>query len=248
MGLGKGETSGTSGGSSSRGNETNYYDTKKSNAVPRTWFRILWFLILLSMIAIAFVNIKPYVDAAKALGVTVVDATFIRFISAIPVVNAIAASLGVGVVWIIGFALWATFQLIEVMPVILFNHPGFLHEVIQESESHNRYGIKEGDDPTVANLKKAYNKLPVGFLENLSKIRLCAYVLDFCICFWRYSPVDSGKITDFFYFVMTGQFAKINGNNMMLALITLFGVEIGLNLLLWVGKLAFTVKKASKAK
>jgi hypothetical protein len=30
----------------------------------------------------------------------------------------------------------------------------------------------------------------------------------------------------------------------MLALITLFGVEIGLNLLLWVGKLAWTYRKA----
>ncbi len=232
---------GAASGSSSGGPHTS-----KSSSVPKTWFRVLWFLILLSMVAIAVVNIKPYVDAAQQLGVTIVDATFIKFISVIPVVNAIASTLGIGVAWVIGTALWGMFQLIEVMPVILYNNPNFLHEVIQEAEQSSKYAIKDNDDPTVANLKKVYNKLPVAFLENLSKIRLAAYAVDFCICFWRYSPVASGKITDFFYYVMTGQFSKINTNNLMLALITLFSVEIGLNLLLWVGKLAWTYRKAEK--
>jgi hypothetical protein len=236
MALGnKGTTSGSNKGGS---------HTSKSSSVPKTWFRVLWFLILLSMVALAVVNIKPYVDAAQALGVTIVDATLIKFISWIPIINAIASSLGVGVVWVIGTALWGMFQVIEILPVILYNHPSFLHEVIQDAEQSSKYTIKDNDDPTVVNLKKVYNKLPVAFLENLSKIRLAAYAVDFCICFWRYSPVASGKITDFFYYVLTGQFNKINTNNLMLALITLFGVEIGLNLLLWVGKLAWTYRKA----
>ena len=236
MALGnKGTAKGSSSGSS---------HSPKSSSVPKTWFRILWFLILLSMVVIAIVNIKPYVDAAQQLGVTIVDATFIKFISVIPVVNAIASTLGVGVAWVIGTALWGMFQVIEILPVILYNHPSFLHEVIQDAEQSSKYTIKDNDDPTVVNLKKVYNKLPVAFLENLSKIRLAAYAVDFCICFWRYSPVASGKITDFFYYVLTGQFNKINTNNLMLALITLFGVEIGLNLLLWVGKLAWTYRKA----
>lgn len=232
--------------SSSSSSAPNYYNN--SNAIPRTWFKVLWFLLLLSMVAVAVLNIKPYVDAAQALGVTIVDAAFIRFISFIPIVNAIAQSLGIGVVWVIGTALWGVFQLIEVLPVILYNHPGFLQEVIQDAESQTKYAIKDNDDPTVAGLKRVYNKIPVAFLENLSKIRLAAYVADFCICFWKYSPVRSGKLTDFFYYIMTGQFQKIDTGNLVLALITLFGVEIALNLLLWVGKLAFTVKKASQSK
>lgn len=247
MGLGNGSSSSSAKSGSSARSGTGGRSSKAS-AVPKTWFRVLWFLILLSMVVIAVVNIKPYVDAAQALGVTIVDATLIKLISVIPLINALAATLGIGVVWIIGAALWATFQLIEVLPVILYNHPGFLEEVITDAESSHQYAVKDNDDPTVAGLKKVYNKLPVAFLENLGKIRLCAYVIDFCICFWRYSPVPSGKITDFFYFVATGQFNKINSNNLALALITLFGVEIGLNLLLWVGKLAFTVKQASERK
>lgn len=224
----------------------NYYNASASNNVPKRWFQVLWFFLLLSMVVIAVVNIKPYVDAAQALGVTIVDATFIRLISVIPVVNAIASLLGVGVAWVIGTVLWGTFQIIELLPVIMYNHPGFLEEVIQSSETITKYSIKQDEDPTVANLKKIYNKLPVSFLENLAKIRLVAYVIDFFICFWRYSPVPSGKITDFFYFSATGQWQKINTNNLILAVVTLFGVEIGLQLLLWVGKLAFTAKRASE--
>lgn len=225
---------------------SNYYSGSASNNAPKNWFRVLWFFLLLSMVVIAVVNIKPYVDAAQALGVTIVDAAFIRFISLIPVVNAIASLLGVGVAWVVGTVLWGTFQIIELLPVIMYNHPGFLEEVIQDAEQNSKYSIKSDEDPTVANLKKAYNKLPVSFLENLGKIRLVAYVIDFCICFWRYSPVSSGKITDFFYFSVTGQWQKINTNNLILAIVTLFGVEIALNLLLWVGKLAFTAKRASE--
>lgn len=242
MAVGK---KGSSGSSSSSGGNTRT-SRGNSSSVPKTWFRVLWFLILLSMLTIAIVNIKPYVDAASALGVTIVDAAFIKFISWIPVVNWLASTLGVGVTWIIGTALWGTFQLIEVLPVILYNHPGFLQEVIQDSESHSQYAVKDNDEPTVAGLKRVYNKLPIAFLENLGKVRLVAYTIDFCICFWKYSPVASGKITDFFYYVMTGQFNKIDGGNLALALITLFGVEIGLNLLLWVGKLAFTAKRATQ--
>jgi hypothetical protein len=227
----------------SSSSETNYY---KPNTAPKNWFRLLWVLVLIAMVAVAVVNIKPYVDAVRNLGVTIVDATFIKFISVIPIVNAIASGLGVGVVWVIGIALWGVFQIIEVLPVILYNHPGFLEEVIQDAESYTKFAIKESDDPTVAVLKRGYNKLPVSFLENLAKIRLVAYVADFCICFWCYSPVSSGKITDFFYYIFTGQWQLINGNNLMFALITLFGVEIALNLLLWVGKLAFTMKRASE--
>ncbi|BDA73079.1 hypothetical protein CAL7716_072450 [Calothrix sp. PCC 7716] len=233
-------------GTASGGAGWTYYNASASNNVPKNWFRVLWFFLLLSMVVIAVVNIKPYVDAAQALGVTIVDATFIRLVSVIPVVNAIASLLGVGVAWVVGTVLWGTFQIIELLPVIMFNHPGFLEEVIKDAEQNSKYQIKEDEDPTVANLKKAYNKLPVSFLENLGKIRLVAYVIDFCICFWRYSPVASGKITDFFYFSVTGQWQKINTNNLILAIVTLFGVEIALNLLLWVGKLAFTAKRASE--
>jgi hypothetical protein len=223
------------------GAKNNSSSKQSPSSVPRTWFKVLWFFLLLSIVAIALINIKPYVDAVASLGLNVIGG--IDFFSKIPFFNGIGLALGVGIAGITGFCLWATFQLIEVLPVILYNHPGFLEEVIRDADSQTKYAIKDNDDPTVQVLKKTYNTLPTAFLDNLSRIRLAAYTLDFLICFWKYSPVESGKITDFFYFILTGQWERILFLNLILALITLFGVELGLNLLLWVGKLAFTINR-----
>ena len=193
-------------------------------------------------------RIIPDIDSTNLvshLGLKFLDKFVLRFLASIPIVNAIVKAGGGIVSLICGIALWTVFQIIEVLPVVLYNHSGFLESVINDAESGRKYAIKHDEDPTVRGLKEIYNKLPVTFLENLAKVRALAYALDFCICFWAYSPVKSGKITDFFYVLATGQWNKIDFSNLLLALTTLFGVEIAVMLLLWVGKLAFTVRRAA---
>ncbi|MDF5721519.1 MAG: hypothetical protein PUP91_13770 [Rhizonema sp. PD37] len=212
---------------------------------PRWIFKALWLVTLVAAGAIAFANVRPYVNLVKHLGLKFLDRFVLQFLASIPIVNAIAAAGGGLVTLVCGVALWGVFQIIEVLPVVLYNHAGFLEEVIGDAESGRKYATKHDDDPTVRGLKEVYNKLPVAFLENLAKVRAIAYALDFCICFWNYSPVKSGRITDFFYVLSTGQWNKIDFSNLLLALTTLFGVEISIMLLLWVGKLAFTMKRAA---
>lgn len=220
--------------------------SQRTNSTHPKWiFKALYFATLLAASAVAFANMRPYVNLIRHLGLQLLDKFILKFLASIPIVNVIA-SAGIGVVSLVcGVALWGSFQLIEVLPVVLYNHAGFLEEVIADAESGRKYNIKQDEDPTVRGLKEVYNKLPVAFLENLAKVRAIAYALDFAICFWNYSPVRSGKITDFFYILATGQWGKIDWSNLLLALTTLFGVEVAVMLLLWVGKLAFTVKRAA---
>ena len=216
-----------------------------ASAPPRWIFKILWVATLIAAGAVAFANIRPYVNLIKHLGLRFLDKFLIQFIASIPIINALAAA-GVGLVTLIsGIALWAVFQIIEVLPVVLYNHAGFLEEVISDAESGRQYVAKPEEDSTIRGLKQIYNKLPVAFLENLAKVRMTAYALDACICFWSYSPVKSGNIADFFYFLVTGQWGKIDFSNLLLALTTLFGVEIGVMLLLWIGKFVSTMQKAT---
>ena len=192
-------------------------------------------------------RIIPDIDSTNLVnhfGLKFLDRFLLRFLASIPIINAIASAGGGIVSLICGIALWGVFQLIEVLPVVLYNHAGFLEEVIADAESGRKYATKYDEDPTVRGLKEIYNRLPVAFLENLAKVRAIAYALDFCICFWNYSPVRSGRIGDFFYVLATGQWKKIDWSNLLLALTTLFGVEVAVMLLLWVGKLAFTMKRA----
>ena len=219
--------------------------SRPRNQPPRWIFKTLWFCTLLAAGAVAFANMRPYINIVRHFGLGFLDKFIMRAIAGIPIINAIAAA-GIGVVTLItGIALWAVFQLIEVLPVVIYNHEGFLEEVITDAESGKKYSVSEDEDPTIKGLKQIYNKLPIAFLENLAKVRAIAYALDFCICFWNYSPVKSGKITDFFYILATGQWGKIDFSNLLLALVTLFGVEVAVMLLLWVGKLAFTMQRAT---
>ena len=212
---------------------------------PQWIFKLLWGATLVAAGAIAIANMRPYINVVKHLGLHLLDKFVLQFLAGLPIINAIAAA-GIGLVSLVcGVALWTTFQIIEVLPVVLYNHAGFLEEVIADAEAGRKYALKHDEDPTVRGLKQVYNKLPVAFLENLAKIRALAYALDFCICEWNYSPVKSGKFGDFFYVLATGQWTKIDWSNLLLALITLFGVEVAVMLLLWVGRLAFVVKRAA---
>ena len=233
----KGSKSGSNSGGSSSARESN-------PPYPQWIFKILWVSAAISLGAIAFANIRPYVNLMRHMGLHFIDKFLLHVLAAIPIVNALFAAGGSLVSLVAGTALWAVFQIIEVLPVILYNHSGFLEEVISDAESGRKYATSHDEDPTIRGLKQIYNKLPVAFLDNLAKVRMIAYALDFCICFWSYSPVKSGNIGDFFYVLATGQWSKIDFNNLLLALTTLFGVEVAVMLLLWIGKLAFTMKRA----
>ena len=212
---------------------------------PRWIFKLLWGATLVAAGALAFANMKPYINIVQHLGLHFLDKFILSFLAGLPIINAIAAA-GIGLVSLVcGVALWAIFQIVETLPVILYNHAAFLEQVIADAEEGRKYTVKNYEDPTIRGLKEVYNKLPVAFLENLAKVRAVAYALDFCVCFWNYSPVKSGKFGDFFYVLATGQWNLIDWSNLLLALTTLFGVEIAVMLLLWVGKLAFTVRRAA---
>ncbi|MHC5719502.1 MAG: hypothetical protein ACYTX0_47515, partial [Nostoc sp.] len=59
-----------------------------------------------------------------------------------------------------------------------------------------------------------------------------------------YSPVASGKFSDFFWYLATGQWGKFDYANLSLALLTLFAIEVIISLIIWVGKLSYAIKEA----
>lgn len=151
-----------------------------------------------------------------------------------------------GITWLLGLILWGIVQIIELLPIILYNHEGFMATVIGQADRRTRYTEKETDDPTLKQMKRIYNAMPTSMIRNLERLRIGVYVLDFLICFTVYSPVASGKITDFFWIISTGQWGQINVGNLLLAAITLFAVELIVSLIIWVGKLAYNYNESTK--
>jgi hypothetical protein len=203
----------------------------------------LW---LISAFWFAYLNIQPYATAVAFLSNRSINQAFLELISVIPIINGAAASLGTGIVWILGSVLWGVIQIIEVLPLILYSHTSFLEEVITNADSRSKYAIKESDDPTLSFLKKTYNALPVSVISNLESLKIFTYTVDFFICITVYSPVRSGNFFDFIKILSTGQWSKIVYENLMLAIIALFAIEIIVSLIIWVGKLAFALKASAR--
>ncbi|MUH00342.1 hypothetical protein F7734_51960 [Scytonema sp. UIC 10036] len=231
----------TSGGSSSAGS-----GGQKKKKTPQKWLRILYWGLVGCGIYFAYLNITPYARAVEFLGGRTVSQAFLYLISVIPIVNGIAAIVGQGITWLLGAMLWGVIQIIEVLPLILYNHEGFMSQVISNADSRAKYQIKDTDDPTLAMLKRTYNALPISVVSNLEKLKIATYTVDFLICITVYSPVASGKFSDFFWILATGQWGKLDYGNLALALITLFAIEIIVSLIIWVGKLSYAVKEGTK--
>jgi hypothetical protein len=242
-----GNKTGTSsaGGNQSRQTTTSRA-TNSNTKIPRLWLRILYWGLVASAIWFAYLNIQPYAVAVSYLSGKGANASFIKFISIIPVINGIAATIGTGIIWILGTILWGTIQIIEVLPLILYSHESFLSTVIGNADSRSRYQVKEGDDPTLSMLKKTYNALPTAIISNLEVLKIFTYTVDFFICITVYSPVASGKFQDFFWVLATGQWNKLIYENLILAIVTLFAIEVIISLIIWVGKMAFALKQSSK--
>lgn len=218
------------------GNE-NMENQKSEGFNPQTSLKILYWGLVVAGVWFALLNIQPYQKAVIFLSGGILKGVFATLNSDSGLRAVITVS------WIVGAVLWVVIQIIEVLPLILFNHTGFLAYFIGASQSHKHYQIQESDDPTLKALKKTYNALPTSVVSNLETLKIFTYTVDFLICLTVYSPVRSGKITDFILYLSTGQFSKILWDNILLALITLFAVETIICLIIWVGKLAFALKE-----
>lgn len=221
-------------------------DSKRNKSKPNTWLRLLYWGLVAASFWFAYLNIQPYEKVVSLLSGKTLNGAFLYLISAIPVVNGIAAIVGKGITWILGTVLWGVIQIIEVLPLILYNHEKFVQTVITSADSRSKYQLSENDDPTLKALKKTYNALPTSVISNLEMLKVFTYTIDFLICITVYSPVASGKFSDFFFILATGQWGKLDYGNLALAFITLFAIEVIISLIIWVGKLSYAIQESSK--
>jgi hypothetical protein len=220
----------------------------KTKVKSNKWLVLLYWGLVLSAIWFAYLNIQPYEKAVAFLSGKTLDSTFLYIISAIPVINGIAAFFAKSITWILGAILWGVIQIIEVLPLVLYNHQKFMENMISSADSRTKYTLKETDDPTLRMLKRTYNHLPTSVVSNLEILKIFTYTIDFLICITVYSPVQSGKFSDFFFVLATGQWGKLDYGNLALALVTLFAIEVIISLIIWVGKLNSAIAATSSRK
>ncbi len=229
--------------SSGRGNSGGGRGKKPNNFLKL--LKILRWLCVAAMFWFAYINIGPYEIFVRRLSGGAINQAFLAIISAIPIINGIAAILGRGITWIVGTIVWGVLQIFELLPMVLYSHDDFLVSFVRDADARTPFNLKDDDHWAVKKAKIAYNSAVAMLVGNLEVFKAVAYFIDFLICISVYSPVAGGNVGTLFWVLLTGQWGKIDWGNMVLIAITLFTVEALVYSIIWIGKAIFAIKKAT---
>jgi len=177
-----------------------------------------------ALIIFAYLNIGPYEQAIRLLFGSGEISGLAAFILSVPILGTMILGAGNLIAWVLGAILWALLQGLELLPMLLFNSRRALKGVIESGERSDVLQVNQNDDPALASLKKAYNRLPYSLVRNFRNAALFAYLIDICICLRVYPPVDGG-IDQALLILTTGAFQLVDWGNVGMLLVTLFAVE-----------------------
>ncbi|MBW4419829.1 MAG: hypothetical protein KME13_11440 [Myxacorys californica WJT36-NPBG1] len=225
---------------------SDYYGHSEGKATIQIFLKGLYVLAICAGLYFAYLNINPYVQIVRGLLAQTDLGGFGQFIARIPLVGAVAGALGESSTWIFGFVLWGLLQAIELFPLVVGKDKALMRTALEAHDTSHKFRVNEKDDPVAASLKVAYNKLPLGILRNMGKFRIAAYIIDLIICFTVYPPCDGGFLK-FLLYLSTGAFSRLNWSNIVLSVVTLFAVEIIVELLFGIGALIFYYRKSRQS-
>jgi hypothetical protein len=217
-------------------------EVKKFQAIKIV--KILYWACVFAAIWFAYLNINPYAQAVKlVLKNSVGDSSLIQLVASIPIINGFAAMFGAAAHWFIGALLWLIIQTIEVFPILLKRDRAFMRVIISENQQAEKFQVGSNDDPAVAALKSWYNRFPTLTISNARNLALFTYAIDFVICTVVYPPAKGG-FDQLMFILVSGQWSKLNWGNIALLGITLFAIEVIINLLFWFAETMYFMRMA----
>ena len=208
------------------------------NKKPRPWLvQFLHLALWGTLIYFCWNNILPYEAAAKQWmtgGRGLSQSTWI--LSKIPLIGGLVGRAGF---WIVGAFCWAVLQSLQILPLVVFQSPKVLKNLINRDSQHGRFQVGESDGFVLRAIKGAYNKLPLTVVENLMYGQIAAYAAEFIVNTW-YFPITNGNT---FWVLATFQFHKIKWESLISIILTLFAVEGLVWLLIQVQKILEAFKQ-----
>ncbi len=190
----------------------------------RPWVNLLSLLLFAAVVIVCLWNIAPYEVAVRAIASRFEGTALLDFLLWLPVIGAILGAIGGFMFWVIGAVVWACIQVIELMPMFMTNHPGYVRSVLNAQAATPKFRVQPDDDGLTRHLKKFYNRLPLRFLLLARRLRGVVYVIDLVIVMAVYPPCEGG-LGRFFFLLGTGQWGKLDWTNIFLMFVTLFAVE-----------------------
>lgn len=204
---------------------------KISSKLP---LQIIFWLAIIILIIIAYLNIQPYERFASIIGEARLSNGVITLLLKIPVVNYIIANLGNLLSLGTGFILWAFIQTIECYPVFLRRDRKMQKVLIDEAEASDKIKVKDDDEKLLASMKKYYNMFPLKTVRDARRWSYCCYGFDLILGIAIYPPVS------FIGLVVV----SIDWANVATIPLLMFAFELGLEFVLAVNETLIFIKKA----
>lgn len=134
------------------------------------------------------------------------------------------AWIGVGLATLIGIIWYLVGQMIECAPTIMTVSDKRTLRMINAISYAANVRVQPSDNADVAWLKDRYNNRPIASLRFFRRARLVAYTNELVVC-WIVAPPAEGTPINFFLYLITGQFDRIDWGNVFLMLSVLLLIE-----------------------
>jgi hypothetical protein len=199
-------------------------DESGIDANERRMLKVLQFCLLAAMAYFCFENVRPYISLVDAWLFNWQDTGIFAMVAGLPVLGWILTG-GISLTsFVIALLLWASLQLLELLPSFMMDSPRFLLSSLNSLRSWKRIKGEAGDTPLSKKLKQQYNAIPEQAIERANVARAVAYLIDALICIAYYQPIEGG-LSNLGLVIGAGAWDYIDWSKVVAVASTLFAVE-----------------------
>jgi hypothetical protein len=196
------------------------------------------FQVLLLGVAgvLIFMNLKPYIEVAQMIVPQLAKLDILTLLTQIPIIGAlfgwVFGVVGQFTASIIAVIVWGLIQTAQVAPLVWRADLNILNSSIQGVGKHRRFDIADDEGEALAKLKTMMNEAPTRFVKFWERAALVAYLVELAVVSFRFPPYIGGWdaiMNDF----MVWSADKFDWTNALLLIVTMFGFEAIVRVLLW---------------
>ena len=211
-----------------------FYNQKPSNeeGIRQGLISFLKLCLLVAVGVVMWLNVQPYIGMLTALLADQVGHPVVQFMLRLPLIGWVLDLISDIFLSVMGFFLWAGFQLVELMPSVLKSSSG-LKRMIYGFMQVKAIAINNDDPAFVKNMKLEHNRKPMTWIWKAYVAAAIAYLIDFAFCILYYPPIQGG-MQNIGIFLRAPSMDQIDFRNLALSIITLISVEVAVWLWMWV--------------
>ena len=190
----------------------------------RRMITILQYCLLGAIAFFCVQNVRPYIGIVESWGSEWQPTGLYSMLTGLPVLGWLLTS-GVDLaIAVIATVLWASLQLLELLPSFMMDSAAFLLSALRSIQNWTKIGSESDDTPMARKLKAQYNAIPEQAIERANVARAVAYLIDAAICIGYYQPIEGG-MSNLGLVIGAGAWDYIEWSKIGAIVGTLFAVE-----------------------